>query len=177
MGPWSHGGWSRGTGEYLGNIRFGAKNTEWFQKNIEIPFFDRYLLGKKGMKNIKEATIFFSGANKWRTFDKWPPPNRDNSNMYLQANGSLSWSLPHADDENKYKKYISDPAKPVPYAEGVHMHRTSEYMDDDQRFAERRTDVLVYKTDTLSYDLTLAGPVVADMFTSISTTDARAVAF
>ena len=45
-------------------------------------------------------------------------------------------------------------------------------MDDDQRFAARRPDVLVYKTDSLSEDVTLAGPIIADLFTAISTTDA-----
>lgn len=45
-------------------------------------------------------------------------------------------------------------------------------MTDDQRFASRRPDVLVYQTDTLTEDLTVAGNVVADLMTSISTTDA-----
>ena len=52
------------------------------------------------------------------------------------------------------------------------MGRTREYMDDDQRFAERRPDVLSYKTDTLNEDVTLAGPVIADLYTSLTTTDA-----
>jgi putative CocE/NonD family hydrolase len=45
-------------------------------------------------------------------------------------------------------------------------------MTDDQRFASRRPDVLTFETDTLTEDLTLAGPVVADLLASISTTDA-----
>ena len=168
MGPWSHGGWARTTGEFLGNVRFGGKQSEWYQKNLEIPFFDYYLLGKGSLKNIHEANIFFTGVNKWRSFDKWPPKAEQPRPIYLNGDGSLGWSLPHADI---YNKYTSDPARPVPYTEDVHFHRTREYMDDDQRFAARRPDVLVYKTDTLSSDVTLAGPVIADLFTSISTTD------
>ncbi|HMU72698.1 MAG TPA: CocE/NonD family hydrolase, partial [Ferruginibacter sp.] len=68
--------------------------------------------------------------------------------------------------------YISDPAHPVPYTEDVHLGRTREYMTDDQRFASRRTDVLTFSTDVLSEDITVAGPVIADLVTSISTTDA-----
>jgi putative CocE/NonD family hydrolase len=45
-------------------------------------------------------------------------------------------------------------------------------MTDDQRFAARRPDVLVFQTDVLTEDLTLAGPVVADLKVSISGTDA-----
>ncbi len=173
MGPWVHGGWAKTTGEYLGNIRFGNKNnSEWYQANVEKPFFDRYLRGVKNAKYIKEATVFFSGENEWHTFNKWPPENEQPRAMYLHGNGKLDWQLPYPDDEIKYNKYVSDPEKPVPYVEGVHSHRPSEYMDDDQRFAARRTDVLVFQTDTLTRDMTLAGPVIADLYASISTTDA-----
>lgn len=170
MGPWSHGGWARTTGEYLGNVRFGAKNSEWYQKNIEIPFFNYYLKGKGNISNIHEANIFFSGANKWESFDQWPPENVSNKPVYLHASGKLEWSKPHIEDS--YTKYTSDPAKPVPYTEDVHFGRTKEYMTDDQRFASRRPDVLVFQTDVLEKDLKVAGPVIADLFTSISTTDA-----
>jgi uncharacterized protein len=171
MGPWSHGGWARTTGEYLGNVRFGLKNSDWFQKRVEIPFFEYYLRGKGSPASIKEATIFFSGANKWRTFAKWPPAGEAEKPIYLHGDGALSWRSPAENEPNIYNKYTSDPEKPVPYADGVHLGRTNEYMTDDQRFASRRTDVLVYKTDTLTKDVTLAGPVIADLFTSISTTD------
>ena len=45
-------------------------------------------------------------------------------------------------------------------------------MNDDQRFASRRTDVLSFQTDILADDLTLAGPVIADLMVSITGTDA-----
>src|SRR5204862_3565610 len=67
---------------------------------------------------------------------------------------------------------ITDPANPFPYTENVHFDRTAAYMDDDQRFASRRTDVLTFQTDILSEDLTLAGPIVADLAVSITGTDA-----
>ena len=44
MGPWFHGGWGgRSDGNYLGNVRFGKKTSEYYQQNIEIPFFNFYL--------------------------------------------------------------------------------------------------------------------------------------
>lgn len=45
-------------------------------------------------------------------------------------------------------------------------------MTDDQRFAARRPDVIVFETDVLSEDVTLGGPLFAELFTAISTTDA-----
>jgi hypothetical protein len=170
MGPWSHGGWARYSGEYLGNVRFGGKNSEWYQKNIEIPFFNYYLKGEGNIDKIHEANIFFSGANKWEGLDQWPPENVVNKSIYLHATGKLTWQQPT--EINSSTKYISDPAKPVPYTEDIHFGRTKEYMTDDQRFASRRTDVLVFQTDVLDKDLKVAGPVIADLFASISTTDA-----
>ncbi len=170
MGPWVHGGWHRGDGNYLGNVRFGSRTSEYYQKNIELPFFNFYLQNKGSDKNIAEATIFFSGENNWKTFESWPPKEIENKTIYLNPNQKLSFDKPTVASSSS--KYTSDPNKPVPYAEDVHLRRTREYMDDDQRFASRRTDVLVYETDALTSDLTLAGTVTADLKVSLSTTDA-----
>jgi putative CocE/NonD family hydrolase len=71
-----------------------------------------------------------------------------------------------------YDEYLSDPAKPVPYIADVLPERTQEYMTDDQRFAANRTDVMVYQTEVLESDLTLGGPIVADLMVSTTGTDA-----
>jgi putative CocE/NonD family hydrolase len=170
IGPWAHGYWARDEGSYLGNIRFGSKTSEWYQQHIEVPYFNYYLKGKGNIDDIKEANIFFTGSNEWHTFDKWPPANEQEQAIYLQPSGALSFAAPAVN--NAFSAYTSDPFKPVPYTEDVHFKRTREYMTDDQRFAARRPDVLVFQTDVLTEDLQLAGPVVADLFTAISTTDA-----
>ncbi len=170
MGPWFHGGWGgRSDGSFMGNVRFGSKTSEYYQKNIEIPFFNFYLKLKGTVSEIAEANIFFSGANQWKKFDQWPPQNTATKNLYLQANNQLSFENKN---NNGFDEYISDPAHPVPYAQDVHLHRTREYMTDDQRFASRRSDVLTFSTDILNEDITLAGPIVADLMVSLSTTDA-----
>ncbi|MBO0863101.1 MAG: CocE/NonD family hydrolase, partial [Chloracidobacterium sp.] len=48
----------------------------------------------------------------------------------------------------------------------------TSYMIEDQRFASRRSDVLAYETGALGNDLTLAGPMTADLFVSTTGTDA-----
>ena len=74
--------------------------------------------------------------------------------------------------EPAFTQYLSDPANPVPYTDGVHAERNNEYMIEDQRFAAKRPDVLTFHTETLPDDLTLAGPLTADLWVSTSGTDA-----
>jgi uncharacterized protein len=170
LGPWYHGEWASGNGWFMGNARFGSNTAEYYEKNIEFPFFQYYLNGKGTKDSLARANVFFTGENTWHQFPAWPPAESKPTPVYLEANGGLSFTQPTASDS--YSEYISDPAKPVPYTQDVHFHRTREYMTDDQRFAARRPDVLVFETDPLGADMTLGGPLVADLMTSISTTDA-----
>ncbi|MCX6319634.1 MAG: CocE/NonD family hydrolase [Bacteroidetes bacterium] len=169
MGPWYHGQWASNDGTHLGNVKFDANTSQWYQNNIELPFFNYYLKGKGDLPDIAEATIFFTGENQWRKMPQWPPagPGRD---IYLEENGALSWIRPNK--QNNFSEYNSDPAHPVPYTEYIHFSRNREYMTDDQRFASRRPDVLTFETNILEEDLTLAGPVIANLKVSISGTDA-----
>ncbi|MGZ3919365.1 MAG: CocE/NonD family hydrolase [Bacteroidia bacterium] len=170
MGPWYHGGWSRGNGSYLGNVRFGAKTADYYQSEIELPFFNYYLKGKGNGNTLPEAQIFFTGENNWKKLEIWPPAAMELKTVYLAGGQKLSFEKPSA--TNSFEKYTSDPNKPVPYTEDVHLSRTREYMTDDQRFASRRTDVLVFETEVLNENMTLAGPIIADLKVSLSTTDA-----
>lgn len=171
MGPWFHGGWGgRSDGTYLGNVRFGKKTSEFYQRNIELPFFNFYLKLRGTVHDIAEATVFFTGENEWRRFNEWPLKNVEYKDLFINDHGKLSFEKTNSN--NAPSDYISDPAHPVPYTEDVHLGRTREYMTDDQRFASRRTDVLTFSTGILTEDLTLAGPLVADLMTAISTTDA-----
>ena len=170
MGPWYHGQWASRDGTQMGNIKFDSNTSEWYQNNIEIPFFNYYLKGKGDISKQAEATIFFTGENKWRKYNQWPAAEKSDKAIYLQPNGKLGWDAPSG--KSNFSEYISDPANPVPYTEDVHFNRTVAYMDDDQRFAGRRPDVLEFQTDVLNEDLTIGGPVTADLKVSISSTDA-----
>jgi putative CocE/NonD family hydrolase len=170
VGPWSHGQWSGSEATGLGNYKVGSNTAKWYATKMEIPFFNYYLKGKGNVDDIKNANIFFTGENNWKQFDVWPPAGTKNTPLYFQPGGNLSWKKATA--VKSYTEYISDPAKPVPYNEGIHEGRTTEYMTDDQRFAARRPDVIVFQTDTLTEDITLAGPLTAKLDVSISSTDA-----
>jgi putative CocE/NonD family hydrolase len=169
MGPWRHGGWNRSDGERLGNIHFGAKTAHYYQQSVELPFFEHFLKDK-GDKKLPEATVFETGANRWRQFDHWPPQKVAKKSLYFHADGKLSFEAPMADTD-EYDEYVSDPSKPVPYTEAIDVRMTTEYMTDDQRFAMRRPDVLTYQTDVLKEDLTLAGPLLADLRVATTGTD------
>lgn len=170
VGPWYHGQWARGDGSSLGNVQFGSKTSEWYQNAIEIPFFQYHLKGKGSIDHLAEATVFFTGENNWKHLETWPPAAVKQTPLYLHPKGELDWmpvfgKIPPSE-------YVSDPAKPVPYTGNVHFSRTREYMTDDQRFASRRPDVISFTTPELDSNLTLAGPVIADLMVSISSTDA-----
>ena len=42
IGPWNHGGWSRGEGSKLGPVDFGSPTAAHYRKNILAPFFAHY---------------------------------------------------------------------------------------------------------------------------------------
>lgn len=171
MGPWYHGQWASGNGKNLGNVQFESNTAEWYSTNIEVPFFNYYLKGKGSIEKINEANIFFTGENQWYQSASWPLSGTTSSRLYLQAKGKLSFTTANTGAPT-FTEYVSDPARPVPYTEDVHTGRTREYMTDDQRFAARRPDVLVYQSDILTEDITVGGPLTADLKVSISTTDA-----
>lgn len=173
MGPWFHGGWSRGDGEALGNVRFGASTSIFYRENIELPFFN-CLLKDRCDRTLPEAYVFETGSNQWRTYQNWPPPNTARQDLFLQANGGLALDRPVGSpvgSKAAFDEYVSDPAHPVPFINGTAIGMTREYMTDDQRFAATRPDVLVYETEPLRDAVTLSGPIVATLYVSTSGTD------
>ncbi|MBI2946741.1 MAG: CocE/NonD family hydrolase [Verrucomicrobia bacterium] len=169
MGPWFHGGWNRSDGDALGHVRFGFKTAEFYREKIEFPFFNYHLKGKGDLR-LPEAYMFETGANRWRAFEHWPPTETKAKSFYVRPEGGLSFAPPDQSSE-AFDEYVSDPARPVPFVEDTATGMTREYMTDDQRFASRRTDVLAYQTDVLDNDLTLAGPIQAELWASTSGTD------
>ena len=170
MGPWTHGAWSAAEWKKFGTHEFGRNVNTYFQDSLESAFFN-YYLKDKGSFNASEATMFETGTNQWKHFDQWPPPNTIATTYYFGANNKLSPTKNNTTSK-KFSEYISDPNKPVPYTDGVYRGRNNEYMIEDPRFAATRPDVVVFETDTLTGDMTLAGPITANLFVSITGTDA-----
>lgn len=170
MGPWDHGQWAREDGEKLGDVSFAAKTSIFYRQQVEFPFFMHHL--KDGdAPDLPEATLFETGRNLWRRFDQWPPATAKERKLYFHPNGKLSFDPPDAGSQ-AFDEYVSDPRKPVPHISKIQIRLSREHMVADQRFASTRPDVLVYESDVLAEDVTIAGPITADLFVSTTGTDA-----
>jgi uncharacterized protein len=183
IGPWNHGQWG-GTTRHLGAIQFGEPTTDEFRKRYEAPFFAHYLKDENGF-SLKDTATFETGSNRWREYTRWPPSESRSQNLYLSADGSLTFSssTPKKEAQEKtgaadYREYISDPASPVPYRHRPIQATYSEgskwytWMVEDQRFVSGRPDVVTWTTPPLDHDVTVAGDVIADLFASTTGTDA-----
>jgi putative CocE/NonD family hydrolase len=170
MGPWEHGGWSRGDGRSLGHVSFDAATAPYFREKVELPFFEHHLKGKGPGLTFK-ALAFETGTNVWRRHDSWPPRAARKRLLYLHGDGALSWKPPTEEGREAFDEYVSDPARPVPFQEKIAIGMSSDYMTADQRFASRRPDVLTYRTEPLEESLTLAGPIEVDLHVSTTGTD------
>jgi putative CocE/NonD family hydrolase len=175
VGPWNHGGWQQGDGRKLGQIDFSSNTAADYRAGIEAPWFAWWLKGK-GSGRFVEARAFETGSNRWRDFEEWPPRAGFSSHpLYLRAGGELSFSPPPESDA--CESYVSDPMSPVPYR-GRPIGPTygrpgwATWELEDQRFVDRRPDVLSWQTEPLAAPVTIAGDIVANLFASTSGSDA-----
>ena len=173
-GPWFHGGW-RGGVSTLGAMPLGQDTSLAFRENIEAPFF-AYWLHDKGRKPAWAATMFQTGSNTWKTYAAWPPAAAKPTSLYLHADGTLSFAAPGPGEAGAHRDYVSDPANPVPYRarpiSPTYPGGDWRYWESaDQRFIDHRPDVLTYVSAPLTADLTVSGPVAAELFASTSGSD------
>lgn len=171
MGPWFHGGWSRSWGTELGEVYFGENPapSRFYQDHIEFPFFMHHLKGAE-YHNLAEASVFETGNNIWRTFDSWPPKNMIKKELYLHKDQILSFEKPI--EKDAFSEYVSDPENPVPFTSYVTNNVPKKYMVDNQEYASRREDVLVFQTEPLKEDITIAGNIMANLMVEMTGTDA-----
>ncbi len=178
VGPWNHGGWSRGAGDKLGPIAFDQATGKYFRDDVQARWFAHFLKDK-GPLDLPEALTFEAGSNRWRRWDAWPPTKRTaERRLYFGPDKHLSSDAPTS-TEDSADSFVSDPAHPVPYR---HRPIQATYFDggskwptwlvEDQRFVDGRADVLSYEGPVLQEDLTIAGDVVAHLFASTTGTDA-----
>jgi uncharacterized protein len=189
MGPWFHGGWSRSDGDWLGTAYFEQKTSLYYREHFELAFFNYFLKAKGDLAEIKEVNAYDTGANRWREFGNWSPANTTDMSLYLQADGKLRFGDGKQGDRppngpppargggasgnrgSAYDEYVSDPFHPVPYTQRITLNYPRDFMTEDQRFVATRPDVLVYETEPLAADLTVAGNIKPELFVSSSGTD------
>lgn len=168
MGPWFHGMWAFGGGNRFGDLDFGTPTSQWYRDNVEFPFFEKYLRGQDVPAPV-EAIVFETGANAWRTFGQWPPAGLKPYSVFLNDGKTLTLEAPKTSGQDSY---VNDPEAPTPYMENLKAtERPTEYMIDDQRWAEARPDVLTYKSVPFGDDTHVAGPIDVDLWASTTGTD------
>jgi putative CocE/NonD family hydrolase len=175
-GPWNHVGWARNSGSSLGKIQFGSETSKYFREKIQAAWF-AYWLKDEGQLPFQEAMTFETGSNQWAIYAEWPPRQGiQRRKLYFQAAGGLSFNPPGPTGSPGFDRYVSDPARPVPYR-----HQPVEptypgggwptWLVQDQRFAGSRPDVLSWQTAPLAENLTVTGDILAHLFASTSGTD------
>ena len=169
MGPWTHGAWAQSNWDKFGTYNFGSNTSQYFQDSLQTVFFN-YYLKDKGDFDKKKATVFETGKNQWHSFDTWPPKGVEPTSYYFSKNKSLSFL--ENNEKSAFESYVSDPSAPVPYTSKVQGRRNNEYMIEDQTFASDRKDVLSFTSPVLTEDVTVAGPLLADLFVSLDKSDA-----
>jgi uncharacterized protein len=167
VGPWLHGGWNRMDGASLGHVQFESKTAHYFQNEIHLPFFRHHLKGAPD-PDLPEAYVFETGSNRWRKYADWPPPDAVAKKLYLREKETLSFEPPTGEG---FDSYVSDPDKPVPFSAETRTTQGHLWMIEDQRFAASRPDVLVYESDLLTEDVTIAGPIIAHLEAATTGTD------
>lgn len=178
IGPWRH---NYNDNRKLNGFDFGISSLRTDIFLIKQMWFDRFL---KGMDNGVDQPVveyFVLGANEWRSAAAWPPKNAEPRKWYfhssgrahkLETDGRLS-PLPPSGSETA-DEYIYDPEDPAP--NWMSWDRL-EYFEDVQQFPydfkdiETRNDVVIYTSAPLKEDLTVAGDVMAVLYTSCDVKD------
>lgn len=171
MGPWTHGSWIWAKGDSLGDFYFGGNTADYYRNEILLPFFKFYLKGE-GSLNLNDVYVFDTGTNKWSNYPTWPPEKADEVKYYFQADENLNQQIPAS--QNSFTEYLNDPFNPVPYTakfQDSKQFYNPVHLIEDQRYVSTRPDVLTFESEVLTQDVTIAGPITADLFVSTTGSD------
>ncbi len=173
MGPFGHRGWAARDQPHTvhGDLYFGDSLATRFQRDVEAPWFRSHLKGDGSAP--QGALVFDTGRKRWQSFERWPAPTARPATYWLRADRTLSRTPPA--ESRASLAYVSDPRKPVPSRCGrptIEGGTIDAYMSDDQRCFDARPDVLVFRTEVLRDDVTIAGPLTARLRVSTTGTDA-----
>jgi uncharacterized protein len=185
LGPWNHGGWdgtARRLGSNFGAIDFGEPTGTEFRKQMEAPFFEKYLKDRPGF-DLADTASFRSGADKWERYTAWPPVDGfEPARLYLEPNSALTFTAPTteaaAPSPGIAASYIANPADPIPYRhrpiQSTYAKGSKWYtwLVEDQRFVSNRKDLANFETPALDHDVTVTGDVTADLFAAATGSDA-----
>lgn len=115
---------------------------------------------------IPPVTYYLMGANEWRTAEAWPPPEAQESRLYLGAGGRLTDDPPATGSVPD--SYTYDPDDPTPTLGGSILSAVYRAGSVDVSEVQRRGDVVIYTSDVLDADLDVVGPLRLILYASSS---------
>jgi putative CocE/NonD family hydrolase len=149
VGPWTHAS-PRGGAEGLRDA------LDWLGTQLR---------GQPPRRRSK-VRVFVGGSKRWVDLDGWPPPHGV-QRWNLQPGGGLATGRASGPAALVPDRYRFDPADPAPGVGGpsLDVFRAGRR---NQRRRESRADVLTYTSSPLGSDLTIAGPVNAEIWVRCS---------
>ncbi len=173
MGPWRHSQVNY-DGSSLGALKFDGDTALQFRRDVLKPFFDQYLVDGAAKADTPPVLIYNTGENHWDKLQQWPRTAARTRPLYLRAGGKLSFEAPQA-GEATYEAYVSDPAKPVPFAPRpvrfADRDMWTSWLVKDQRFVDGRTDVLTFVSEPLTEPLRIGGAPQVNLQAATSGSD------
>lgn len=152
VGPWTHA-----------SARGGAVAIREAKR-----WFDVHLRHRTERAAPAPVRVYVLGAKRWIDLPVWPPPARTEP-WYLHTGGRLGPDQPVASGPDRYRY---DPADPTPSVGGASLDLTRAG-PRNQRRREQRADVVLYTSAPLDRDVTVIGPVRAELHvrSSLAATD------
>jgi putative CocE/NonD family hydrolase len=142
IGPWDHTS-LKATGHSIRDV---------------LDWMDRKVTGHGTAAPPDRVRLYVMGAEQWVGFDEWPPPASDQT-WYLHGGGGLSTDKPGQSAPTTYRY---DPADPTPSVGGASLMAGTAGRKDNTKL-EQRPDVLTFTSDPIRDDITVAGPLHADL--------------
>jgi hypothetical protein len=172
VGPWGH---RVNTTRRLGEVDFGPEALIDFDA-VQLRWFDRWLKGaSNGVESDAKVRIFVMGENRWRNENGWPIARTRNVEYFLHSggradslfgDGGLDTKAPGDEPPDTFRY---DPDDPAPFITEPNFSQVGG--PDDYRAVERRDDVLVYTTESLTEPLEVCGPLIVRLHASTSARD------
>ena len=175
VGPWNHGGWSRGAGRTLGRIDFGSDTAAHYRRNILAPFFAHYLEGQGPRAGQRSAHVSHrservGGARSMAAHRQCV----DDARLYFSEGSKLSFvrAAGFSKDDVRQLRLGSGEASALSAAADQAARGLGHLAASKISVSSiGRPDVLDYATEPLTEDVVVSGQISAHLFAATSGTD------
>ena len=157
MGPWTHGGWQRNDGERIGRVSFGFKTAEHFRKGDPAAVLRKIPEGQ-GRCESQKVNAFETGTNIWRQYPTYAG-GRKEANDLLSGQGKPVRAIRQRVRRIRQRPRAGAHQRTLTgVPPGIHGRRSA--------ICRHAPLMLVYQTEVLEEDVTIAGPVRPNLFVS-----------